>query len=975
MIVQRLILILLCGILFIASPRASFAQGFGIAGLLNPEGSRLFPQSVIYPRHPGKPDPRWKAFKWRFVDLNAPSAASTRFRLFFYDEEDWTARFVLPMIKTEIEELAKTFNYSPSRQFNYLLFTSLSQFQQANIFFVSEGVQGITSTTEATMAVPYWGEVSTFEHISMHEMVHQFQVQKITDFSGGADSRAGQAVMAQIPLWFIEGMAEYYSLRGVDFETRFHVRDILNHPDKDRKYEVPKFFDDKTLNFVHVYKLGQARIDFLETTFGKGTAQRILTTAIRRLMSERLLFSTVVTAETGQSIAQLETGWSDYLKKNYNADGLTQNIDDFERYKEAGETLDYARVSPDGSLIAIREVDLLSGTTYIRVIDTKDKNKKIKVAEDMRAGTLSLFFMQNPTVTISNRHIAYAVSTLRGPEIEIRALSRNDEGALKLGARERIKAHESGLIQISSLAISPDDNELAVIGLVPKGWNNLYRVPLKGSKLTQLTNEPYAWRTLHWGEDGILGASDRTANKKFGIFHVDPGKGTITPLLTSAQDLGSPEGTRSRFVFQSWASGSSQTHLFENGRESQLTDVKTGLFHPQLRGDALFNLGFKSGRYHLYKIARDKQLSKPGLGGPAPLAPPWQPVLADFAEESGPQEYRPFKSTKPRIDDLMAFYGSGGLGGIAGVISDLMRDYTISGEFAALGGLRFSNASVFLGSSRGRSSWITGGYHTTQPRIDSLLANDDEIRSYIHRESGILGAIQYPLGPFSYFDTELRLAGVNRSNFNDPVRESEWQSKNPGLEFLAAPMFRMGYDRVQYEPYAGPLKGFGLLLESDTSFFPRRESITQRFRLDGAYYIQAVGRTVIALQLLAGAAFGGDFKNPFFVSSDDILRAYPFGDERLQGNYVTAGKAEIRFPIGTFFGVPPLRGIAGYDYGSIFSRKANIERNIAASWNAGLSLNLPPLGLSFIFAQPLRTAPGPKIEGPVFHFLFRYLYL
>lgn len=971
----RFILIALFGILPLALPQPALAQGFGIAGLLNPEGSRLFPQSVIYPRHPGKPDPRWRAFNWQYVDLDVPSAASTKFRLFFYDEEDWTARFTLPIITAEIDELAKTFNYTPSRQFNYLLFTSLSQFQQANVFSISEGVQGITSTTEATMAIPYWGEAATFEHISKHEMVHQFQVQKITDFTGGTGTQEGQAVMAQIPLWFIEGMAEYYSLQGVDFETRFFVRDVMLHPDKDKDYEVPKLFSDTPLNFIQVYKLGQARIDFFESTFGKGTSQRILNSAMRRLSRERLLFAAVVAAELGKSVEELETGWSEYLKKVYAADALTQNIDEFELVEQTGDTLDYARVSPDGSLIAFREINALTGMTYIRLIDTKDENRKIDVAEDMKPDTLSLFFMQNPTLALSNRIIAYVAATLDGPEIEFRELSRNDKGKLEIGPRRRIKAHLAGLIQVSSLAISPQDNQLAVAALVPKGWNNVYRVSLNDGTFTQLTEGPYAWRTLSWGEDGILGASDRTSNKKYGIFHVDSATGSVTPLLVSPHDLAAPEGTRARFVFQSWASGSAQIHLFENGRETQITEVKTGLFHPQWRGDALFALGFKSGRYHVYNIARGKLLSKPGLAGPPLPAQPWVPVLADFDRVDGPHEYRPFKSTKARIDDLVAFYGSGGVGGLAGVMSDLMRDYTISGEFAALGGLRYSNASVFLGSSRGRTSWITGGYHTTQPRLDSIIADDDTVRSYVHREVGALGAVQYPLGPFSYVDTELRLAAVNRFDFNDPTRESEWQSKNPGLEFLAAPMLRLGYDRIQYEPYAGPLKGYGLLLESDTSFFPQRESITQRFRLDGAYYIQAVGRTVIALQALAGAAFGGNFKNPFFVSSDDILRAYPFGDERLQGNYVTAGKAEIRFPIGTFFGAPPIRGILGYDYGSIFTRKANIERNIASSWSAGLSFNLPPLGLSFIFAQPLRTAPGPEIDGPVFHFLFRYLYL
>src|SRR5690349_19214147 len=51
------------------SPRA-LAEDFGVGAILNPEGSRLFPQTVVYPRHAGKPDPRWRDFDWRYFDAD-----------------------------------------------------------------------------------------------------------------------------------------------------------------------------------------------------------------------------------------------------------------------------------------------------------------------------------------------------------------------------------------------------------------------------------------------------------------------------------------------------------------------------------------------------------------------------------------------------------------------------------------------------------------------------------------------------------------------------------------------------------------------------------------------------------------------------------------------------------------------------------------------------------------------------------------
>ena len=93
------------------------AQVMGLGWLLNPEGTRLFPQTILYPRHPGKPDPRWKVFEWKFVDEKADA---TKYRLYYYEGEDWSARFAAPRINSQVAALSQVFSYSPSKQFSAL---------------------------------------------------------------------------------------------------------------------------------------------------------------------------------------------------------------------------------------------------------------------------------------------------------------------------------------------------------------------------------------------------------------------------------------------------------------------------------------------------------------------------------------------------------------------------------------------------------------------------------------------------------------------------------------------------------------------------------------------------------------------------------------------------------------------------------------------------------------------------------------
>jgi uncharacterized protein YbaA (DUF1428 family) len=494
------------------------AQSFGLANILNPEGTRLFPQLLIFPRHPGKPDPRWKAFDWKSTEQKVGNA---RYKLFFYEGENWGARFAIPRINEQIESLTESFGFTPPVTFNYLLFTSLREFRQANIFFISEGVQGITSTTESTMAIPFWGHVSNFDHISKHEMVHQFQVQKIRKLAGPD----GEVVLGTIPLWFIEGMAEYYSQGGVDVETRQYIRDLLTSPKKDS--ELPKFFDPGPLSFVGVYKVGQVKNAFIEEEFGHGTIQRILETYSMVPTGPVPNFKVAVEALIGQNEEEIEKRWKNYIERHFRPEieELAQPLDQFDPVYDAGENLDLYKVSPDGTLIATREVDPLSGIASIQLIDLKDNGRKIHIARDQEPSLLSLYFLQLPGLAISNNRIAYAYDTTSGPGIEIKNLSRDHSGKLEIGNPRRLELFRSGMIQVSSPAFSPDGHRITFVALKLHGWDNVYVIDPDDSsaKPRALTTDHYGWSDLSWGNAGIFGASERTSNGKDNIFRIDPG--------------------------------------------------------------------------------------------------------------------------------------------------------------------------------------------------------------------------------------------------------------------------------------------------------------------------------------------------------------------------------------------------------------------------------------------------------------------
>jgi hypothetical protein len=955
----------------------------GIGNILNPEGPRIFPQIVIYPRHPGKPDPRWRAFEWRSVD---ETVGSSHYRLYFYEGEDWSARFVVPRLREEIESLERSFDFSPPQRFNYLLFTSLHEFQQAHIFDISEGVQGITSTEEATMAIPYWGHAKVFEHISKHEMTHQFQTQKVAKLVG--DNGNPEVGFAAFPLWFMEGMAEFYSYGGVDAETRQYVRDLLFYPNKKDDYEIPKFLDTGPMNFVGVYKLGQVKNAFLDSEFGRGTIQLVMRKTLRKKKDEdKAGFEPAILRVTKLKKEALEKRWRDYLDRTYKPEGerLSQSLDQYEELKEPGDTIDSFAVSPDGGAVITRTLDPMTGVTSLELFDLKDGWSRHRLAEDQEPGTMSLSFMENPILAVTDERIAYVVGTTSGPEVELRSLARDDDGKVRIGSPARAELHRFGFIQAHSPTFSPDGRRFAFVGLTLQGWDNVYVMDFADGRLVgkprALTDDHYGWRDLSWGTTGIVGSCDRTPSGRYNLFRLDPDGPVNAPALQLSFadfDQLAPDAGGSRIVFQSWEAGSSQLYRLDPLGPEQLTEARTGVFSPRLRGDSIFALGFRSGRYHLYRIRDTAFLDRPATT--EELRPyhteAWRAVLADVPS-GAVNSYHPFSTQNLRIDNIVGFVGSGAIGGLSADASDLMRNYAISAEFFALGSIRYTNAFLFLSSAKGRVSYTGGMYYVTQPRFDNLFT-DSAVNTYLYREWGVLGVMQYPLTAFSYADFELRVGGVDRTDYSDPGLGVYWDALNPGVELLLAPMFRIGYDRILYEVYTGPLKGYGVLAEADTSWFPIRGAMAERLRLDAANYLKLPGRTVLQLQAMGGTTYAMGaapaYRNPFFVSSDDLFRAYPFGDIRLYGNYLIGAKAELRFPIGSIFGFPPLRGLGSYDIGSIWSEPGQLGTNIASAATLGLTINFPPISLNFMSSYPTRVAPGPE-QHSVLHFTLRYLYL
>src|SRR5437899_12164837 len=95
-----------------------------------------------------------------------------------------------------------------------------------------EGSEGITESLKRRIILPMGASLAQTDHVIGHELTHAFQY----DITGVGRSNMG-AGLNRVPLWFIEGMAEYMSLGPVDPHPTLWMRDAVC------RGELPQFSD------------------------------------------------------------------------------------------------------------------------------------------------------------------------------------------------------------------------------------------------------------------------------------------------------------------------------------------------------------------------------------------------------------------------------------------------------------------------------------------------------------------------------------------------------------------------------------------------------------------------------------------------------------------------------------------------------------------------------------------------------------
>jgi hypothetical protein len=151
--------------------------------------------------------------------------ATEHFDIYYYPEEEQAVRIAARMAERWYTRLSRLLEFEFVDRQPLIIYASHPDFQQTNTVGGSpgEGTGGVTEAFKRRIVLPFGGPLDETDHVIGHELVHAFQFAMTGQGRPGVGFR--EPAILSLPLWFIEGMAEYLSIGPVDANTAMWMRD------------------------------------------------------------------------------------------------------------------------------------------------------------------------------------------------------------------------------------------------------------------------------------------------------------------------------------------------------------------------------------------------------------------------------------------------------------------------------------------------------------------------------------------------------------------------------------------------------------------------------------------------------------------------------------------------------------------------------------------------------------------------------
>ncbi len=413
--------------------------------------------------------------KVQYERFNFEVMRTANFDIYHYPEERPAVERAAKLAEQWRVVLGQRLNHQLTGRQPLVLYASQPHFAQTQVIegLIGEGTGGVTEFLKRRMVLPFASTLGETSHVLGHEMVHAYQ------YDIGGEGALG------MPLWFIEGMAEYLSLGPDDSNTAMWMRSLALEKELPGLEDLddPKYFP---------YRYGHSVWAYLAGRFGDGVVARAYMAAV-----ELKSALAGIESATGVDIKTLSTQWQTALRERHmprsgtaESAGRTVVSSDGPR---GGRLNVSPSLSPDGKwLVYLSERSQYSIDLYLTETATGRVVRRLTTtATDPHLESLQ-FVASAGAWDRASRQFAFATIRNGQPVMTIVDVTG------KVGDREI----EMGPVDEAwHPTWSPDGSSIAFAGL-EGGLSDLFVLDVKSAAVTRLTNDAFAELQPAWSPDG-----------------------------------------------------------------------------------------------------------------------------------------------------------------------------------------------------------------------------------------------------------------------------------------------------------------------------------------------------------------------------------------------------------------------------------------------------------------------------------------
>jgi Tol biopolymer transport system component len=741
--------------------------------------------------------------KVQYKRLDFQVLKTEHFDIYFYPGEREGIDIAARLAERWEARLERIFKHTLRGRQPLVMYASHTDFEQTNMIpgEVGEGTGGVTEPLRRRIVLPFGGPLADTDHVIGHELVHAFQF----DLTTNPNSPPGQNGAERLPLWFIEGMAEYVSLGPVDSNTAMWLRDAA------LREKLPSI-DDLNNPKYFPYRWGQAFWAYVGGRWGDDVMRRMLSMAA--ITGD---VNATIEHVLGLKAKELSDEWQAAIRRTYQsseASTSAQTGRPIIKATDLGGDLNVGpAISPDGRLIAfLSERGVFSVDLYIAdASNGAILHKLTSNATDPHYSSLQFIYSAGAWDSTSSHVVIAAVASGR-PALAI------------FDARSGHKVREIPIPQVDDIlnpTWAPDGHAIGFTGM-SGGLTDLYIYDLNASTLQRLTNDAFADVQPAWSPDGtrIAFAADRFSSQldsleigpyRLAVIDVTSRQIEQVTPFTGGKNINPQWSTDGRSLFFiSDRDGIPNLYrvTLDRGELTQLTAVATGLSgitssSPVMsvatqRGVAAFSM-YEGGKYAIYTLDVTGQGQAPTqLPTPGATLPPVDRKPSEVAELlANPTfglpaaqthevaEYKPKLKLEAVGQPMVAVgasrYGAAFGGGVTFSFSDMLGDHSLltAVQFNSNLGRGFSLKDTaaevaYLNQAR-RWNWgvaaaqipyLSGTFQSDVGELQGQLVGVDEAIIFRQTERSASGVVAYPFNRSQRLEFQ---AGATQISFDQIV--------------------------------------------------------------------------------------------------------------------------------------------------------------------------------------------------------------